>query len=178
MSFMDTDDGAFHKGSKLADWSNKIYLLDSSNSQIWKYTYKGTRNKFGSAEAYVNDDTDLSSVEDFSIDGSVYALENSGDILKFYAGAKQEFYINDAPLNMFQDPTVLYTNEKLDYIYVLDSKESRVLIFLKDSRTGNIVYTSQYLFDNVEDEFRDLYVDVDSNKLYILTSTQVLELEL
>jgi len=178
MSFMDTDDGAFHKGSKLADWSNKIYLLDSSNSQIWKYTYKGTRNKFGSAEAYVNDDTDLSSVEDFSIDGSVYALENSGDILKFYAGAKQEFYINDAPLNMFQDPTVLYTNEKLDYIYVLDSKESRVLTFLKDSKTGNIVYTSQYLFDDVQDELRDLYVDVDSNKMYILTSTQVLELEL
>jgi len=178
MSFMDTDDEAFHKGTKLADWSNKIYMLDSAGGQIWKYTYKGTRNKFGSPEAYVTDDTDLSSVADFSIDGSVYALENSGDILKFYAGNKQEFYINDAPLNMFQDPTVLYTNEKLDYIYVLDSKESRVLVFLKDSKTGNIIYTSQYLFDDVEDEFRDLYVDVDSKKLYILTSTQVLELDL
>ncbi len=178
MSFMDTDDETFHKGTKLADWSNKIYMLDSAGGQIWKYTYKGTRNKFGSAEAYVNDDTDLSSVADFSIDGSVYALENSGDILKFYAGSKQEFYINDAPLNMFQDPTILYTNEKLDYIYVLDSKESRVLTFLKDSKTGNIIYTSQYLFDDVEDEFRDLYVDVDSKKLYILTSTQVLELDL
>lgn len=178
MSFMDTDDGAFHKGTKLADWSNKIYMLDATNGQIWKYSYKGTRDKFGAAEAYITDDTDLSSIEDFAIDGSVYALENSGDILKFYAGAKQEFYINDAPLNMFQDPTVLYTNEKLDYIYVLDSKESRVLVFLKDSKTGNIIYTSQYLFDNVDSELRDLYVDVDSNQMYILTSTQVLELGL
>jgi hypothetical protein len=178
MSFMDTDDGAFRKGTKLADWSNKIYMLDSANGEIWKYSYKGTRDKFGAAEAYLTDDTDLSSVEDFAIDGSVYALENSGDIFKFYAGAKQEFYINDAPLNMFQDPTVIYTTDQLDYIYVLDSEESRVLVFLKDSKTGNIVYTSQYLFDDVQSELRDIYVDVDSNKMYILTSTQVLELEL
>ena len=178
MSFMDTDDGAFRKGTKLADWSNKIYLLDPSNNQIWKYTYKGTRNKFGSAEAYVNDDTDLSSTEDFAIDGSIYALENTGDIMKFYAGGKQEFYINDAPLNMFQDPTVIYTNEKLNYIYVLDSKESRVLSFMKDTKTGNVIYTSQYLFDNVDGELRDIYVDVDSNQMYILTPTQLLQVQL
>ena len=177
MSFMDTVDGAFRKGTKLADWSNKIYLLDPSNNQIWKYTYKGTRNKFGSAEAYVNDDTDLSSTEDFAIDGSVYALENTGDIMKFYAGGKQEFYINDAPLNMFQDPTVIYTNEKLNYIYVLDSK-NLVLSFMKDSKTGNVIYTSQYLFDNVDGELRDIYVDVDSNQMYILTPTQLLQVQL
>ena len=79
---------------------------------------------------------------------------------------------------MFQDPTVIYTNEKLNYIYVLDSKESRVLSFMKDSKTGNVIYTSQYLFDNVDGELRDIYVDVDSNQMYILTPTQLLQVQL
>ncbi len=78
---------------------------------------------------------------------------------------------------MFKSPTTIYTNEKLDYIYVLDSKESRVLVFLKDVKTGNAIYTSQYFFEDTED-LRDIYVDADSNKMYLLTSTKILELEL
>ena len=177
VSFMDTDDGSFHKAVAIDDWSNKIYLLDSAGSEIWKYTYKGTREKFGNAEEYVIDDTDLSNAVDFAIDSNVYALFNNGDINKFYAGKKAEFYINNAPFNAFSDPTVLYTNEKLDNVYVLDAQEGRVLVFAKDTRTGNVTYTTQYLFDDVG-ELRDLYVDPDSQKMYVLTESKVVEVGL
>lgn len=177
LSFMDTEDGAFHKGTRIRDWSNRIYLLDPTGGQIWKYTYKGGRSAFSAAEAYISDDTDITTAQDFSIDANVYALLSSGDIYKFYAGAKQEFYINNAPFNPFKDPKVVYTTEKLDEVYVVDGKEARVLVFLKDTQTGNITYDKQYLFADVE-EIRDLYVDPDTKKLYVLTSKQVLEVSL
>ncbi len=177
MVFMDTDDGAFHRGTRLTDWSNRIYLLDTTNSQIWKYTYKGARGKFGKAEAYITDETDISAAEDFAIDANIYVLLNSGDINKFYAGSKAEFYINNPPFNAFKDPKIIYTDEKLDEVYVLDSKEARVLVFLKDAKTGNVIYDKQYLFDEIG-ELRDLYIDPDTKKLYVLTENKVFEVDI
>lgn len=177
MSFMDTDDGAFRKGTAIADWSNKIYVLDPTSNQIWRYTYKGTRGKFGTAESYISDATDISTAQDFAIDASVYVLMNNGDVLKYYAGAKQEFYINNSPFNLFKNPSKIYTNEKLDEVYVLDSKDARVLVFMKDTQTGNLTYTSQYLFEGVGD-LRDFYVDPDSKKMYILNESKVFEVDL
>jgi hypothetical protein len=178
MSFMDSDDGSFHKGVAIEDWSNKIYLLDSTNSAVWKYTYKGTRDKFGTAEEYfVDDDVDVTGGQDITIDGSIYVLDNTGDVFKFYAGEKADFWINNSPYNAFKDPSVIYTNEKLDDVYILDSQDGRVLVFEKDTKTGNLNYTSQYLIDT-SGELRDMYVDADSKKLYVLTPTSILEIDL
>lgn len=177
MSFLDTDDGSFRKAQAIEDWSNKIYLLDTAGNQVWKYTYKGSLNKFGAAEAYVSDGTDISKSQDLAIDSNVYLLQNSGDILKFYGGAKAKFYINNAPFNLFKNPRVIFTSEKLDNIYVLDAQDGRVLVFKKDTKTGNLIYSSQYLFDKVG-ELRDLYVNADSKKMYVLTKDKVLEVAL
>ncbi len=175
MSFMDNEDGAFMKGDAIADWSNRIYMLDSENNQIWRYTYKGTRDKFGVAEEYIADGVDLSSSEDLAIDGSVYVLENTGDVLKFYAGDKQEMFINNVPSNVFSNPTAIYTNEKLDNVFVLDGEEERVFVFMKDTKTGNLVYSTQYHFAGVG-AIRDIYVE--GNTMYLLTKDKVLSVAL
>ncbi|MBI2634509.1 hypothetical protein HYW82_02460 [Candidatus Peregrinibacteria bacterium] len=178
VSFMDTDDGAFHKGVAVEDWGNKIYLLDAAGSQIWRYPFKGTLGKFGAAERYIaGEGVDLSGGQDVAIDSSVYVLAANGDILKFYGGVKQEFFINKMPFSGIKNPKVIYTNEKLSEIYVLDGKEARVFVFFKDATTGNLEYKAQYLFDGVG-ELRDLYVDADSKKLFVLSRSKVLEMGL
>jgi hypothetical protein len=177
MSFMDTDDGSFRKAVSIEDWSNNIYLLDASGSQIWKYSYKGTRDKFGPAEEYFVEDVDVSNAKDLAIDSSVYVLNNNGDVYKFYGGSKSEFYINNAPFNAFKNPVAIYTSEKLDEVYILDSQDGRILVFKKDSKTGNLVYTSQYLLDGVG-ELRDLYVDPDSKKMFVLSESKIFEISL
>lgn len=174
MSLMDSEDGAFRKGAALATWSNKIYILDQAASQIWKYAYKGSNGKFGKAEGYITDKTDVSKVQDFAIDANLYLLQATGDILKLYAGAKASFYINNAPFNNMVDPKAIYTNEKISEVYVLDGREARVLVYSKDTKTGNLDYKTQYLFTGVGD-LRDMYVNPDSKKMYVLTKTKVLE---
>ncbi|MBU1151539.1 hypothetical protein KJ632_01780 [Patescibacteria group bacterium] len=177
VSFMDTDDGAFHNGVALEDWSNKIYLLDSSSNQIWKYSYKGTRETFGGAEKYLADELDLSKAQDLAIDSNVYILDGSGDIIKLYAGNVAEFRIEDQPVNGLKDPQKIYTSEKLDEVYVMDGKEARVLVYTKDLRNGNLIYKTQYLFDGVG-ELRDLYVDGENRMLYVLNADKVFEVEM
>jgi len=174
---MDSDDGTFRKGTKIEDWSNKIYVMDTTSSQIWKYSYKGSVGRFGTAEKYFAEDNDISGAVDFAIDSSVYVLFNNGDLNKFYGGSKAEFYINKPPLTVLKTPAAVYTSERLDEVYVLDSQESRVLVYDKDSQTGNVIYNRQYLLDSVG-EIRDMYIEPDTDTLYVLTPTQVLEINI
>lgn len=177
VSFMDTDDGVFHKGIAITSWGNRIYILDPSGNQIWRYAYKGTRDKFGPAEGYFTETVDLLKAQDLTIDSNVYLLSNNGDITKYYAGTKVKFYINNPPFGNFKDPRVIYTNDKLGSIYVLDSKDGRIFVYDKDPRTGNVDYRTQYLVDTAE-ELRDMYIDADAKKLYVLTPTKVLEVDI
>lgn len=177
MNYMDTDDGVFHKGIALMSWGSRVYILDPTGNQIWKYSFKGTMDKFGTAEGYFASTVDLSKAQAMSIDGNVYLLNNNGEIAKYYAGKEVKFYINNPPFNNFKDPKAIYTNDRLSDLYVLDAKEARVLVYTKDTRTGNLTYKTQYLFDNAGD-LRDLYVDSDANKLYVLTANRVLEVDL
>lgn len=177
MSFMDSEDGSFHKATDLADWSNRIYLLDSSGNQIWKYTFKGVRDKFGPAEPYFSGNADIANAESFTIDSNIYMIHSNGDITKYYGGSKAEFYINNPPFNPMKDPKVVYTDEKLSQLFVVDSSSGKILVYNKDSKTGNLNYTNQYMFDGVGD-IRDVYVDADSKKMYVLTATKILEVDL
>ena len=177
MSFMDSEDGSFHKATDLADWGNRIYLLDGSGNQIWKYTFKGAREKFSAAEAYFGGSADIANAHSFAIDSNIYMLHDNGDITKYYGGAEAEFYINNPPFNAIKDPKVIYTDEKLSEIFVVDSANAKVLVYQKDSKTGNLNYVTQYMFDGVK-EIRDVYMDADSKKLFILTPTKILELDL
>ncbi len=177
MSFMDTEEGAFRKAVSIEDWSNKIYLLDDVDGQIYRYTYKGVQGKFGPSETYLADQTDLTGAIDLAIDASVYVLKRTGDIFKLYGGKNASLVIENKPFSSLKDPTDIYTNEKVSEVYVVDSKQSRVVVYQKDQKSGNLIYKSQYLFEDAG-EIRDVYVDASAKKLFVLTSSKVLEVAL
>lgn len=177
VSFMDTDDGAFRKGVAIDDWSNNIYLLDSTEGQIWKYPYKGTSDKFGAAEAYVGGETDLSATVDLAIDASVYILKGNGDLMRLYGGNDAGLVVQNQPFASITDPAEIFTNERLDEVYVVDSRGGRIFVYNKDDKSGNLVYKSQYLFEEIG-EIRDVYVNADAKKMYVLTQNKVVEIAL
>lgn len=172
VSLMDTDDGDFRKGTAIADYSNRVYMLDGDEGQVYKYTYKGTMERFGVAEEYIVDKTDVKGAVDIAIDGTVYVLMANGEILKFYAGEKVDFFINKAPAAKIGNPSRIYTNEKLSDVFVLDGVGRRVFVYGKETSTGDLVYKAQYLFDGVS-ELRDLYVDSATNTLYVMSGGKV-----
>ncbi len=171
-SFVPVVTGAFHKALAFQAYSNKIYLLEPETNQIWRYTRR--RDKFDPPEAY-NIDADVKKGVSLAIDGNVYVLSSDGTIVKLFSGNKQNLIIKKHPTKPLTAPTKIFTQLNLPHLYVLEPKERRVLVYFKDDKVGGgLIYTAQYIFDDIADP-RDLYVDKDANKLYIMDQSKVYE---
>jgi len=175
VSYMDTDDGVFHKGVSVRTWTNRIYVLDPDSNQIWKYTYKGTSGGFGAAQAYSSEGS-FATGKDFAIDSNIWLLTNEG-LDKYYGGAKQTLAINKTPFNAFKEPTKVLTTDEMSQVFVLEGASSRILVFYKDANSGNLIYSNQYIVDGVG-EIRDFVVDLNANRMKILTATSVYEFDM
>lgn len=169
MSFLQTSDGVFKTGKVIQSYSNKIYVLDPENSQIWRYTRR--RDQFDAAEPYANG-VDLKNAVDMAIDGNVYVLGSDGYITKLFQGNKEDFPIKKQPVKGLVNPTKIYTEADMTQIFVLEPSENRILVYNKDDRSGGAVYTGQYIFDELDD-IKDFYFDKDTNTMYVLTGTAV-----
>ncbi|MFH1720931.1 MAG: hypothetical protein ABH856_04980 [Patescibacteria group bacterium] len=176
VAFMDSSEGQFHTGVEMTDWGNRIYVLDPENNQIWRYPYSSTRDIFAAAEDY-NVDAELKDAKSFAIDASIYVLDKEGGIQKLYGGKKEDFVVSRQPFVEFDMPAKLYTDGEYNQVLVLDSALKRIFVYVKDLKTGNIMYTGQLVFPTLPG-LRDMYVDKDVNKLYLLDSQKVYEIEL
>ncbi len=169
MSFVTTTDGSFKKGVSVQAYGNKLYILDSDGNQIWRYTRR--RDNFDAAEAW-NVNADLKNGISLAIDGNIYVLNKDGFITKMFSGNKENFPIKKQPVKALKSPTKIYTELDMAQIYVLEPSEKRVLVYYKDGSTGGATYDSQYVFDDLTD-LRDLYVDKDTNRMYLMDGSKV-----
>jgi hypothetical protein len=169
MSFLSTTDESFKKGTNLQAYSNKIFVLDPQGNQIWRYTRR--RDTFDAAQPYATG-ADLKNAVDLAIDGNIYVLGVDGYISKLFQGNKEDFPIKKAPVKEVSSAKAIYSEADMSQIYVLEATESRILVYLKDDRTGGAVYTAQYIFDDLKD-IKDFYVDKNTNTMYVLTEKAV-----
>ncbi|MBA4336223.1 hypothetical protein C0416_00425 [bacterium] len=169
--FMDTPDGSFHSAIAMDVYNGKMYLLDPTTKQIWKYVKN--REAYGNAEQYITSG-ELGDVIDIAIDGYVYVLQTNGEIAKFDRGTKTDFVVSEAPLDVIAAPTKIYTELDLDKIFILEPSKNRVLVLNKDLDTGGASYSGQYVFDGIG-EMKDIFFDKGSNKLYVVDSQKLYE---
>jgi hypothetical protein len=167
--FMDTADGAWQSGVDTHTYGSRLYMLDPERNVIWRYSRQ--RDSYGVAEQY-NSDGDLKGAVAMSIDGAVYVAKNDGTILRFYAGKEEPFPIKQAPMLALTSPTALFTHNETSQLYVLEAAHNRVLVYNKDPKTGGAVYSTQYVFEGLDD-LRELYVDQQAGKLYVTDSSKV-----
>ncbi len=172
-SFVDTDDGAWHAAVDLEVYNSRIYLLDSSQGQIWRYYQQ--RNGYSGADAYVTDGTDLTDALSLAIDGFVFVLDDEGDLTKFLSGESVEYSIKNIPTTDLSGAIKVYTEFEMFQVFVLDAAGNRVLIFNKDSRTGNLAYSSQYVIET-EEPLKGVYADKEAGRVYVVGDTKVFEI--
>lgn len=169
MSFLSTTDESFKKGNTIQAYSNRVFILDPEGNQVWRYTRR--RDAFDAAQAYATG-ADLKNAVDLAIDGNIYVLGVDGYITKLFQGNKEDFPVKKQPVKGISSAKSIYTEADMSQIYVLEPSESRVLVYVKDDRTGGAVYTGQYIFDDLKD-IKDFYVDKNTNTMYVLTEKEV-----
>lgn len=154
----------------LETFAGNVYVLDRSQSEIWKYSTLGG-GEFGGRNRWfaATITPDLSNVVDMKISGDIWLLTSSGKLERYSRGAPVNFSMEGFPAKdeakRFVDPRAVWVSESS--IYVLESGASRIVVFGDDGK-----YQAQYLnseFAKASD------LEIVDNKGYVLIENAVKE---
>lgn len=144
--------------SLIGTYLTYLYVLDQDSNQI--YRYPRADGGFGEKTNWLKDSTNLSGVSEMTIDDNIYAVQNN-KVLKFFKGKTTSFSLEESstPINFDK----LYTTPDLQFLYTMDTKNSRIVQFNKD---GSI--TAQFYNEQIKDG-TSFSVD-EKNKLAFITT--------
>ncbi len=171
---MQTSDETWRNGVDIGLYGSFVYVLDPVENQIWKY--RRQRDNYSSASAYnLESAADLSRAVSLAIDGSIYVLSDDGSITKLYQGNEVPFEFKDLPSTPMEGRNLqMYTDYNVNFIYVLDPDNSRLLVFTKGEKFAT--YKKQ-IFYNLDD-VRDFVIDTDAQKAFVTTKDKIYEFPL
>jgi len=139
-----------------------LYLLDSNNSQI--YRYPRAEGGFGDKINWLKDNLNLSDAFGLAIDENIYTIVN-GEVLKIFKGQRQDFNLEKTinPIN----PDRIFTDGDTQNIYVLDKANGRIIKYSKD---GSLV--GQYFHKDIKNAI-DFAMDEKNSKAFLIDSQKV-----
>jgi len=173
--FADTADVQWHSGVDLATYSNKVYILDAVSQQIWKY--QRSNASYGGASSYLSAPLEtLANAVSLAVDGKVWVLLKDGTVLQFFAGDPVAYLIKKAPLSALESATKIYTDLDIGQLYVLDSVGKRILIYDKSTKTDDLTYNSQYVFDDLPGTITDMMIDKTNHTIDVTTDTALYQI--
>lgn len=145
-------------------YSNNLYVLDTTAQQFFKYPE--SNHGFSNGQSWLKETAELQNISSFTVDGSIYTIDNQGQINKFTKGAKEEFSYQ-APNPQIGSHATIQTFRDSKFLYIIDPANQRVIILNKD---GNIKdqYTSTKF-----DQLLDLTIDPNEQAIYLLNGSHL-----
>ena len=182
-NFYINDKGVFKEDKQIikndSDWDNaagigvyfgNIYVLDKTKGGIIKFVPAGSGY---SKSTYFTGSTspDLSSATGMTIDGSIWVVLSSGNVLKFTRGVSDNLKVSglDKPLS---NSTKIWANLDSEKVYVLDKGNGRIVVL---DKTG--VYKEQYQAGIIKNA-KDFDISEKDKKIFILSSGKIYEIDL
>lgn len=140
-------------------YSNNLYVLDTKAQQFFKYPEAS--GSFANGQAWLKSEVELQDISSFTVDGSIYTIDNQGQIKKFTKGKPEDFSYQ-TPSPKVGAKATIQTFRDSKYLYIIDPNNQRVVILNKD---GNIKdqYTSVKF-----DQLLDLAIDPNEQAIYLL----------
>ena len=148
-------------------YQNKLYVI-SASATLLKYTNSLTG--FMQEVSWVKDPTqvNLSGAADMAIDGTVWILKDTGEIIKLFKGVKEDFAYSVTP--PLVKPTRLYTDLDLKNLYLLDAGSQRIILLDKNGKIVNQLTAEDFT------AIQDFAVDEANSKIYLLDGNKILEI--
>lgn len=152
-----------YQGFDLYESNNNLYLLSPTENQIFVYPPSlATRSN------WLKENADLSQAVDIFIDGSIYVLNNNGQINKFHLGRAQEY--SSEIIQPSTSSARKIVGDSLDVadgkLYILVGKNRLIIL---DKESGSM--QSQYLFDNLN--ISDFSLTGDRQSVYLLSEGKI-----
>lgn len=171
MTGVSLDAGAWNNADFLVAYTNKLYMLDIPNNQVWKYQTVPTGYTKIAPYFETNTGISLAGALDFAIDGSVYVLFPGNVVKKYSGGADTQFVLKDVPSPYPKLGNITQIFADIDTkLYVLDAANNRVVVFDKEGD-----YFSQYIFGGINNP-TNLVVDEAAGFIYMTAGTAIYRL--
>ena len=165
-----TNNNTWTSPAGLANYFGNLYVLDKKQNQILKFVEADssyTKSNYFSD----NSSIDFSKASDLAIDSSVYVLSLNGKIDKFNKGTPESFNLSGLDKDLL-NPTRIFVNADLTYVYVLDNGNSRIVVLEKGGK-----YKTQYQATVIKNA-KGFDVDEKGGKAYVLSGGKIYEIEL
>ncbi len=182
---MKTEDSAgWITGSDIKTYLRYLYVLSPERKQIYKYEHLS--GKYGPPAEY-NVNGDLSGALDMTIVGPVYILRDAStagktgarDVVKLLRGEKQTFSIRNLPPGALNGVTKIFKSSPTGNFYFLDPENKRIVVTTSDGDLGDSLYLKQYILDSDQvGKLKDLFVDADDSRLYVLDEKKLYAIDL
>ncbi len=145
------------KGSAIELFGSNFYVLNGDDIEKYRAPSENSTSYF--AEKPTFEANPIS----FSIDGSVWILEDNGEIVKFTKG-KREAYEIKGLLAPFSTNSQIYTDVDYSNLYILDVKNQRVVALSKKGE-----YQNQYEWNEFENA-TSFAIDEKNKKGYVVVN--------
>jgi DNA-binding beta-propeller fold protein YncE len=153
----------------MAIYNRRLYILDIINNAIYKHS--PTQSGYDKGVPWLKQDSDLSNSISMAVDGDLFILKTTGEIIKLTGGEKQEFVLSN--INPTLDkPSVLRTGSSMNNIYILEPANKRVVVI---DKTGKLV--AQYTANEWKAP-SSIIIDEAGKKVYILDNNKIYKFEL
>lgn len=174
-----TDEGGtvnerFDQLNSAADYvifNRRAYLLQPKENQITTHAPRG-ENFASFATNWITEETIFPLDAQFlAVDGDMYIFNKTGSVQKFIRG--KSVNLNLYPIEPLLDTvTQVWTDISTDFIYILDSKEGRLVVFDKFGKLKK-----QYKSDELKSA-TDFLISEGSKKAYFIADHGVMEFDL
>ena len=148
----------------LTTYQNRLYVLDTSNSDIVRFTR--ATNSLGKGASWLKEKATLGSARSVAVDGSVYVLQPKG-VIEVYANGRKGSFTVPATTPALTDPTRLWTDLNTKNLYLVDPSNHRIVVF---SKTGKLV--DQYTSDSWKN-LHDVAVNEKTKTAYVVNGSTI-----
>jgi len=146
---------------------DRLYVLDAKGNSIKRYT--PANGRIGTGYEYLRGKADLKNAVAMAIDGSVYALLPTGNVMKFTRGNRDAYDVSGA------DPAVtaatrIRAGEDGEVLAILEPSAARIVAY--DKRTGALI--AQYESPELRGAGDFLY-DEKNRVFYVASGNRILK---
>lgn len=148
----------------VVSFGGNLYVLDPVQSQVWRYV--PTDRGFDSERKGILSGVDLKGSVDMAIDGDIYVLLRTGEVVKYAEGRPETLSIDglDRPVS---NPSAMFGGSQTKFLYIVDRGNGRIIAI---DRNGVLRY--QLAVTGIQN-LQDVYVDEVTNTIYIATDNKL-----
>ncbi len=167
------DENSWKRAIDIAAYNTNLYLLSPEENQIWKYNWQADR--YSKPSAY-NQDASIQEAISMAVDGSVFLLTKSGNVLRLLRGKNTPFPLKNVPPE-FHDLTQMFTLPDSELLLFLSPAQKRIFLFTKSDEGATFFRQFVLDSDNIG-TLSGLWLDINSNTIYITDEKRVHEISI